>query len=90
MICSSFTCFSAARLGCARVLLSNSSPSPLLTFLNLHLVRDGECSTVIFYHPDPEWRMTTAKDLQIRVRLIWESVYWQHIFRQSAQNAQKI
>jgi hypothetical protein len=38
---------------------------------------------MISYHPDHEWRMTTARDLQSRVRLIGESVYWQHIFRKS-------
>jgi hypothetical protein len=55
----------------------------LLDVLDLHMIRQRSNSTIIAYHPDPEWRMTSAKDLQGRVRLIGESVYWQDIFRRS-------
>jgi hypothetical protein len=54
-----------------------------LDVLDVHLIRNRDCSTMISYHPDCEWRMTTARDLQSRVRLIGESVYWQNIFKAS-------
>jgi hypothetical protein len=47
------------------------------------MIRDLETSTVVSYHADPEWQMTPARGLHSRVRLIGESVYWQHIFRKS-------
>jgi hypothetical protein len=51
--------------------------------LNLHMVRGYETSTIISYHPDSEWCMTSASGLQSRFRLVGESVYWQNIFKNS-------
>jgi len=48
------------------------------------MVRRRDGSTIISYHPDPEWRSTAARFLQSRVRFAGESVYWQSIFRKSS------
>ena len=55
----------------------------LLDALDLHMIRDRETSTIVSYHADPEWCMTTATSLHSRTRLIGESVYWQHVFKDS-------
>ena len=55
----------------------------LLDTLDLHMIRDRETYTIVSYHADPEWCMTTAAGLLSRACLIGESVYWQHVFRDS-------
>jgi len=55
----------------------------LLDLLAFHMVRRKDSSTVISYHPTPEWKSTSARYLHSRVRYAGESVYWQSNFRQS-------
>ena len=54
----------------------------ILDLLALHMVRTHpESSTIISYHPSPEWKTTTAENLHSRVYLAGQSVYWQNIFK---------
>jgi hypothetical protein len=52
--------------------------------LALHMIRSPQGSTIISYHPDPEWRTTSAKILHSRIKLAGDSVYWQNIFKKTA------
>lgn len=47
------------------------------------MVRDKDGSTIISYHPAPEWKSTSARYFHSRVRIAGESVYWQSLFRSS-------
>lgn len=47
------------------------------------MVRNNDGSTIISYHPTPEWKSTSARYLHSRVRIAGESVYWQSLFRSS-------
>ena len=54
----------------------------ILDLLALHMVRTNPgSSTIISYHPTPEWKTTTAANLHNRVYLAGQSVYWQNIFK---------
>jgi len=55
----------------------------LLDVLDVHMIRDLDTSTMVFYHPEAEWQMTSARDMQDRFSLIGESVYWQDVFRRT-------
>ena len=48
------------------------------------MIRSPLGSTIISYHPDPEWRTTSAKVLHSRIKLAGDSVYWQNIFRKAS------
>lgn len=52
--------------------------------LAVHMIRSPQGSTIISYHPDPEWRTTSAKVLHSRIKLAGDSVYWQNIFRKAS------
>jgi hypothetical protein len=58
----------------------------ILDLLALHMVRTSsksESSTIISYHPGPEWKTTSAETLYSRVYLVGRSIYWQKIFQNS-------
>jgi len=62
----------------------NDNNSYLITdFLAIHMVRARQNSTIITYHPTPEWHSTTAENLHTRISLAGQSVYWQKIFEKS-------
>jgi len=65
------------------LLIGDDENTLLLDVLDLHMIRNLKTSTIISYHADPEWRMTSARDLHGRFRLIGDSVYWQDIFARS-------
>ncbi|KDR66162.1 hypothetical protein GALMADRAFT_148072 [Galerina marginata CBS 339.88] len=67
----------------APLILRSNDRILLLDLLAFHMVRRKEGSTVISYHPTPEWKSTSAQYLHSRVRYVGESVYWQSLFRQS-------
>ena len=49
--------------------------------LSVHMIRSPQGSTIISYHPDPQWRTTSARVMHSRIALAGESVYWQNIVR---------
>jgi hypothetical protein len=51
--------------------------------MSIHLVREPTTSTFISYHPLHQER-TTAKRLHARVKFAGDSVYWQHIWKDSS------
>ncbi|PPQ91004.1 hypothetical protein CVT25_013929 [Psilocybe cyanescens] len=67
----------------APLILKSNDRILLLDLIALHMVRRKDGSTLISYHPTPEWKSTSARYLHSRVRYAGESVYWQSLFRQS-------
>ncbi|KAF8873988.1 hypothetical protein BD779DRAFT_1568096, partial [Infundibulicybe gibba] len=67
----------------APLILRSSQRILLIDLMAIHLVRHHKSSTLISYHPPPEWFTTSASYLHSRVRFAGQSVYWQSIFRQS-------
>ncbi|KAF8873989.1 hypothetical protein BD779DRAFT_1568105 [Infundibulicybe gibba] len=67
----------------APLILRSNQRMLLIDLMAIHLVRRPESSTLISYHPPPEWFTTSARYLHSRVRFAGQSVYWQSIFRQS-------
>ncbi|KAF4613938.1 hypothetical protein D9613_007713 [Agrocybe pediades] len=67
----------------APLILRSNDRILLLDLLAFHMIRRKDSSTIISYHPTPEWQSTTARYLHSRVRYAGESVYWQSNFRQS-------
>ncbi|KAG1736667.1 uncharacterized protein EDB91DRAFT_1055551, partial [Suillus paluster] len=55
----------------------------VIDLLAIHMVRGVNTSTIISYHPDFEWRRTSAKHLHSLMQLVGGSVYWQKIFSKS-------
>ncbi|KAJ3573123.1 hypothetical protein NP233_g2634 [Leucocoprinus birnbaumii] len=55
----------------------------LIDLLALHMVRSKDGSTIISYHPPPEWQSTSAAILHSRFRFAGQSVYWRTIFSES-------
>lgn len=52
--------------------------------LAVHMIRSPHGSTIISYHPDPQWRTTSARVMHERIALAGESVYWQNIVRRAS------
>lgn len=55
----------------------------LIDLLALHMIRSKDGSTIISYHPPPEWQNTSAAILHSRFRFAGQSVYWRTIFSES-------
>jgi len=78
-----------ARVGTATIdtqaplTLRSSDRILLLDLLAIHMVRRQHGSTIITFHPSPEWKSTSARYLQSRVRYAGESVYWQTVLTRS-------
>ncbi|OJA16733.1 hypothetical protein AZE42_07556 [Rhizopogon vesiculosus] len=53
-----------------------------MDLLAIHMVRDVNTSTIISYHPEST-SISSAKRLHSLMRLVEDSVYWQHIFSKS-------
>ncbi|KAJ3510345.1 hypothetical protein NLJ89_g4728 [Agrocybe chaxingu] len=68
----------------APLVLRSNDRILLLDLLSFHMVRRKGGSTIISYHPTPEWKSTSARYLHSRVRFAGESVYWQSLFKRSS------
>ncbi|KAF8150601.1 hypothetical protein B0H34DRAFT_665532 [Crassisporium funariophilum] len=68
----------------APLILRSNDRILLVDLLAFHMVRRRNGSTIISYHPTPEWKSTSARYLHNRVRFAGESVYWQSLFRRSS------
>ncbi|KIN96961.1 hypothetical protein M404DRAFT_925566 [Pisolithus tinctorius Marx 270] len=55
----------------------------LQDLLAIHMVRTGESSTIISYHPISNVKKTSAKRLQSLVQRTGDSVYWSKLFAKS-------
>ncbi|KAF7985517.1 hypothetical protein HWV62_3737 [Athelia sp. TMB] len=65
----------------ASLTLSSSQMILRQDLLSVHMIRSPQGSTIISYHPDPQWRTTSARVMHSRIALAGESVYWQNIVR---------
>ncbi|KAF9007638.1 hypothetical protein BDQ17DRAFT_1351039 [Cyathus striatus] len=63
--------------------LSSSDRLIIIDLLAVHMVRRPDSSTIISYHPSPEWHGTNARYFHSRVRYAGQSVYWKKIFERS-------